>query len=38
MTEINDAIRWWERELTGAKRAELLKRRTWSGTVEERHT
>lgn len=37
MTEINDAIYWWEQELTGEQREIFLKGDSWKGTIEERH-
>lgn len=37
MAEINEAIRWWENQLTADERATFLQGKLWSGSVDERH-
>ena len=36
-SEVYDAIRWWERELTGEQRHYFMGDDLWSGPVKARH-
>ena len=37
MSELSEAISWWENELTTNEKASLLRDKPWSGTIEEQH-
>lgn len=38
MAKINDAINWWENELTGEQRSHFMSNdNLWSGEIAERH-
>ena len=37
MSEINDAIYWWENELTDVQRDNFIQGDLWSGSVDQRN-